>query len=220
MNQKALSVLFLTFSLLGIWAFYLLNLHPQLTKASTGDVTISVKISVCGDGVIEGPEDCEGSDLDGATCSSLGYEPGTLTCDIACTYDTSQCGPKITPTPTPTPTSTPTSDSSSDTSTTTTTTSTSSTDQTTTTQPLKQLIEKVFRLPQRIRQLDPTTTSDDRITTNETEDVISRWVSSWRSFIQALYQTPEPSGRFSCDLNNDKNCNLSDLSILLYYINR
>jgi hypothetical protein len=45
---------------------------------------------VCGDGVIEGDEDCDGNNLGGATCASFGFTSGTLNC-VACSYDTSNC---------------------------------------------------------------------------------------------------------------------------------
>ena len=46
----------------------------------------------CGDGVINGPEDCDGDDLGGATCSSLGYhEGGELGCTPGCEFDVSGC---------------------------------------------------------------------------------------------------------------------------------
>ena len=45
----------------------------------------------CGDGVQESPEDCDGTDLNGATCQSLGFDSGTLDCTASCTFDTSGC---------------------------------------------------------------------------------------------------------------------------------
>lgn len=45
----------------------------------------------CGDGRINGPEACDGDQLGGATCDSLGQGEGTLACDAACQYDTSGC---------------------------------------------------------------------------------------------------------------------------------
>ena len=45
----------------------------------------------CGNGEIEGPEDCDGFNLNGETCQSLGEPSGTLTCDSSCTFDTSGC---------------------------------------------------------------------------------------------------------------------------------
>jgi hypothetical protein len=47
---------------------------------------------VCGDGVIDLFEDCEGQDLDGATCESFGFLDGALVCDPkACWFDFSGC---------------------------------------------------------------------------------------------------------------------------------
>lgn len=49
----------------------------------------------CGDGMITPPEQCDGNDLDGYTCESLGYTGGgQLSCDpVTCTLDTSNCIP-------------------------------------------------------------------------------------------------------------------------------
>ena len=46
---------------------------------------------VCGDGVITEGEECDGSNLDGKTCVSLGYTGGTLACKADCTFDKSAC---------------------------------------------------------------------------------------------------------------------------------
>jgi hypothetical protein len=45
----------------------------------------------CGNGVQEGSEDCDGSDLGGRTCQDLGFTGGTLACGGGCTFDTSSC---------------------------------------------------------------------------------------------------------------------------------
>jgi hypothetical protein len=45
----------------------------------------------CGNGVAEGNEECDGSDLNGHTCSSLGYLGGTLTCGSLCRFDLTGC---------------------------------------------------------------------------------------------------------------------------------
>jgi len=48
--------------------------------------------AVCGDGAATGGERCDGSDLRGATCASLGHAPGTLVCAADCSgYDTAAC---------------------------------------------------------------------------------------------------------------------------------
>jgi hypothetical protein len=47
----------------------------------------------CGDGTVnQGVEQCDGSDLNGETCSSLvSGSSGILSCSSQCTFDTSQC---------------------------------------------------------------------------------------------------------------------------------
>ena len=46
---------------------------------------------VCGDGVAKGKEQCDGGDLRGETCESLGYAPGALGCYPDCTFDLIGC---------------------------------------------------------------------------------------------------------------------------------
>lgn len=50
----------------------------------------------CGNGNIEANEECDGLTLGGATCTSLGFSGGTLSCSAACDFDTSRCtgGPR------------------------------------------------------------------------------------------------------------------------------
>lgn len=47
--------------------------------------------SSCGNGIVETGEKCDFY-LNGNSCSSLGYEEGTLKCTSQCTFDTSNCG--------------------------------------------------------------------------------------------------------------------------------
>ena len=48
--------------------------------------------AVCGDGAIASPyEQCEGDDLAGQSCETLGYYDGTLECDADCRFDVSNC---------------------------------------------------------------------------------------------------------------------------------
>lgn len=49
--------------------------------------------AVCGDGVRKDPEACDGEDLGGHDCVSLGYGGGNLRCTADCAYDTSACSP-------------------------------------------------------------------------------------------------------------------------------
>jgi len=46
---------------------------------------------VCQNGTKETGEDCDQSDLGGATCQSEGFDDGTLACTGSCTFDTSGC---------------------------------------------------------------------------------------------------------------------------------
>ncbi len=46
---------------------------------------------VCGNGIVELGEACDGSNLGGQTCASQGYGGGTLSCTSSCTFNTSQC---------------------------------------------------------------------------------------------------------------------------------
>jgi hypothetical protein len=45
----------------------------------------------CGNGLMQRGEDCDGSDLDGLSCSELGYVGGTLACSVSCELDTRRC---------------------------------------------------------------------------------------------------------------------------------
>ncbi|MBI1813986.1 MAG: DUF1566 domain-containing protein [Deltaproteobacteria bacterium] len=47
--------------------------------------------SSCGDGAKNGSEACDGSDLGGASCTSLGYAIGTLSCTATCGFNVSGC---------------------------------------------------------------------------------------------------------------------------------
>lgn len=57
---------------------------PETTTGANGN---------CGNGVIDAGEQCDGGDLQGFDCNSLGLNGGTLACDaVMCTFDTSMCG--------------------------------------------------------------------------------------------------------------------------------
>ena len=46
----------------------------------------------CGNGKIDPNEQCDGANLNGFDCTSLGNAGGTLACDpVTCTFDTSMC---------------------------------------------------------------------------------------------------------------------------------
>jgi len=56
----------------------------------TFDLTIS-SLGKCGNGVKEGLEECDGLDLEGASCSNFGFIEGTLTCNAQCKLDFTDC---------------------------------------------------------------------------------------------------------------------------------
>ena len=61
-----------------------------------GDAAVS---GLCGNGQIDPGELCDGSQLNNATCSLLGYSGGNLACSSGCQFDVSSCtGGTITPT--------------------------------------------------------------------------------------------------------------------------
>lgn len=48
----------------------------------------------CGDGAVDPGEQCDGANLQGFDCASLGLGGGVLACDpVICTFDTSMCNP-------------------------------------------------------------------------------------------------------------------------------
>ena len=51
---------------------------------------------VCGDGVRQGAERCDGLDLGGADCTDQGFEGGVLACSPECdAFDTSRCNDSV-----------------------------------------------------------------------------------------------------------------------------
>ncbi len=58
----------------------------------TVSLTSCLENGKCGDGTIQAAhEECDGANLDGASCQSQGYSGGTLGCRADCTLDTSGC---------------------------------------------------------------------------------------------------------------------------------
>ena len=62
-------------------------LEPDPTNDAGNDKTLS---TLCGDGAVSQGEQCDGDALGGATCASLSFASGTLTC-TQCHFDTSRC---------------------------------------------------------------------------------------------------------------------------------
>lgn len=51
---------------------------------------------ICGNGILEPGEQCDGTNFGSITCEIFGYPPGELTCSSSCRIDISQCIPKPT----------------------------------------------------------------------------------------------------------------------------
>jgi hypothetical protein len=61
-------------------------------SSSGGGPVDTGNVGNCGNGVIDAGEQCDGVDLQGFDCQSLGLNSGTLACDpMMCTFDTSMC---------------------------------------------------------------------------------------------------------------------------------
>jgi len=60
-------------------------------SSTTNDSTTTGPVVLCGNAVIDAPEECDGANLNGQTCASQGFTGGTLTCTPACIFDKSMC---------------------------------------------------------------------------------------------------------------------------------
>ncbi len=67
-------------------------------ETSTGDDGETTAAEVCGDGLVEGREECDGDRRRLAQCEDLdGFVGGELSCDPQCLLDTSECWPGFEP---------------------------------------------------------------------------------------------------------------------------
>jgi len=62
----------------------------QKIKSASVNVTAIVP-GVCGNGIKEGSEQCDGNDFGGQTCFNFGYSGGSLSCNANCTLNFSSC---------------------------------------------------------------------------------------------------------------------------------
>jgi hypothetical protein len=188
-----------------IAAFFLAGVRHVSAQASS-TVNATVKISICGNGIIEGGEDCEGPNLNSKTCSSLGHSGGSLKCDISCSYDATGCA-------TASQASSNTNSSNSVDSQLSPTIPQAVTNRTIITQtPSDQNV-----LPDRVIKYDPN--KDGKIEIFELHSFIAAWVDDWNSFLEGLSRDNNDNSK-NCDIDNSGDCGLHDFSILLYYVNR
>ncbi len=64
---------------------------PRAVLAAFGNVQINALVPGCGDGIIQTGEECDSSNLNGASCISQGFSGGTLSCSASCSFNTSAC---------------------------------------------------------------------------------------------------------------------------------
>lgn len=189
-------------------------------------INATVKISICGNDVVEGGEDCEGANLNGKSCTTLGYSGGILSCDIACTFDTYACIPP-TPTPTPTITPTPTQTVSLNNSVNAPNLSPTVEEQKSTEQ--SQTITKDFRLPEFFNSLVSNSRKTlpasmeffdvrkiGKLLLSDISQIVRLWVNEWRFALRQQHQN-NMAQNYKCDINRDKNCDIKDFSIMMYY---
>ena len=159
--------------------------------ATNYNINATVKISVCGNGVVEGGEECDGINLHAKTCQNLKFRDGNLSCDISCSFNTSQCitvAQAITTTiASYTAPSTPT------------ISFTSTLFPTGTSQSI---------LPPALQIFDIN--GSGHITASELPDILKMWITAWKNY----------SEHKECDLTRDGTCEIRDLSVLLYYVDR
>lgn len=214
------------FAAVGI--YWLLIFKPTNVSAeSTQLINIQVQVSICGNNVVEGGEDCEGSNLDGESCTSLGYVSGALSCDIACSFDTTSC---VAHTPTPTPT-----DGSSNSTPQPTISSSPTATPTAVKQAINNIVEKIDNvlrpLPEPLKQYDFE--NEGVLKMADLPKLVDIWVGHWQTYIQvsknvnnqSIEQGSNTTSKNNsltvakpCDMNKDGVCNLVDFSILLHYI--
>ncbi len=60
-------------------------------SSASSSESSSTGADLCGNGVIDAGEDCEGDDLGGMACTDVGYDGGTLGCNAACLFDVFNC---------------------------------------------------------------------------------------------------------------------------------
>ena len=46
---------------------------------------------VCGNGMVDGSDECDGTNLGGLDCTTIGFDGGSLGCTALCTFDTTGC---------------------------------------------------------------------------------------------------------------------------------
>lgn len=157
----------------------LLSVFPTLVLASNdfSRIGATVKISVCGNNIVEANEDCEkglGIQYD---CRNFGYAPKLINCDISCAYDILSC------------------------------------------KNIEEIKEEntESKLPKLMIVWDSN--NDGKLAFEELTSFLVKWVDNWKSFVILPSENSErETVAQECDINSDKTCNVTDFSIILYYL--
>ncbi|MFH0814721.1 MAG: hypothetical protein V1902_01325 [Candidatus Falkowbacteria bacterium] len=84
MKRSAFSILLFTI------LFFLSAMGGDIFAASS-TVTATIQLAECGNAVVETGEGCDGANLNGQSCVTLGFVGGSLSCSANCTFNNSGC---------------------------------------------------------------------------------------------------------------------------------
>lgn len=86
--HRTLTIIFFLSCLFG-GAFF--TYHFIVRAATDATISATATISVCGNGIKEGGEQCDGSDFDANLCTTYAFSGGSLACEPSCELNTSSC---------------------------------------------------------------------------------------------------------------------------------
>lgn len=167
------------------------SLSIALGYSEYSHIGATVKISVCGNNIVEDMEDCEVGLNEIFNCKDFGFQEKEILCDISCAYDLLLCvpipptKPEIEENPMTTP---------------------------------SKIEDNTPKLPLLINLWDSN--SNGKLELTEFATFVKEWVGQWKSFISLTTDKPTDEKievARTCDINYDNICNLKDFSIILYH---
>jgi len=94
MLERGFRYIFILGVTLLVFLSLLLGSFPSIfivENSNAAQISVTVKIALCGDSFVDTTEDCDNAELDGQSCTTQGFTSGPLSCDISCSFDTSSC---------------------------------------------------------------------------------------------------------------------------------
>mgnify|MGYP003613783502 CR=1 FL=1 len=89
MNQQ---LIFKIFFIPVVLIIILFSFISTTSAQENNEIIATVRISICGNGIIEEGEICDSANLNNLTCKDIGYITGELKCSISCDeYETLLC---------------------------------------------------------------------------------------------------------------------------------